>query len=102
MPGFAPRDPSNAWARHVVHAVGQDAFLDSATAYYLESMSYFLSPGEESGRRACIEGQRALMDLREAVDRYSDEQDPANLLLTIVLHRYAEVSAKMDLELDYS
>jgi hypothetical protein len=42
---------------------------------------------------AHILGQRALRDLRDAVDRYSDNHDPANLLLTIVLHRYAEVSA---------
>jgi hypothetical protein len=55
-------------------------------------MTSFLSPNEDTHQKVCITGVKALRELSQAVESYSDHADPVCLLLTIVLHRYAEVS----------
>ncbi|KAK5166504.1 uncharacterized protein LTR77_008047 [Saxophila tyrrhenica] len=83
------------WVRHIPLSIGNDACLDSATTYYIESMMSFLSPSDASQQRACVAGSKALRCLREAVTYHTKDDDPSQLLLTIALHRYAEIVEAM-------
>ncbi len=91
LPGAGSAKAFDAWTTYIPGSVGDAVYLDHATQYYMASMRCSLVPHEATQRKASAIGALAVKHLREAIERNYDGRDLANLLLTMVLHRYAEV-----------
>ena len=86
-------NPLGDWVKQAWCRTGEDAYLDLAADYALQSMQAFQLRQPSSDSKTLAAGQRALRSLRAAFDTRLFELSPENMLVTVMLHYAAEVSA---------
>ena len=92
MPCSHAHDSSDFWIGLVPSLVGHSAYFDDAASYFISSFRSYLIQDSVSLQKTYRVGERALRRLRHEVEHSTNESNPEQLLLAVVLHRYAEVS----------
>jgi hypothetical protein len=91
LPGDSPVDAFDPWTKYIPTCLGNVSYLDHAAVYHVESVIGGLSRTDVLQKKASAAGQRALEHLRNGIANHNDKKNPRDLLLAILLHRYAEV-----------